>query len=130
MGKSKETYRKDINGVLLVDGDIVAQCKEGDVLWDGMGIVRRCPLGLVRVFDYNIKQAEKPDYPPGENDYYNVVEIREGVVELTDKAPDYMRRRIYEGKDACDLHISRYDGQFYGWHNIEKIGNVWDDYNR
>lgn len=111
--------REDINGVRLREGDIVAECKKEKIIWDGKGIIRERPLGVVvTYFDMNAK----PIYPPEETDKYNIVQIRCGVVELTDKSSDWMN----SGDGTCKLHLSKYDGGFYAWDNIEKIGSVYD----
>lgn len=117
------TCRKDKNNILLADGDIVAQCTLGDVIWDGKAIIRRRPLGIVKTY----KNSEQlPIMEPEETDCYNVYEIRKGVVELTDKADEWMKTKLANEDGYVDLCISRYDGRFHGWDDIEKIGSIYD----
>ena len=115
----KYINRTDVNGVRLCEGDIIAESKKGKVIWDGKGVIKERPLGVVVTYpDMNAK----PLYSPEETDKYNITQIRCGVVELTDKSSDWMN----DGDDTCKLHLSRYDGAFYAWDDIERIGSVYD----
>ena len=111
--------RHDRNGIQLREGDIIAECTKGDVIWEGKGIIKERPLGVVVTYP---DMKAKPIYPPEETDKYNITQIRCGVVELTDKSSDWMN----DGSGTCKLHLSRYDGGFYAWDNIERIGSVYD----
>lgn len=117
--------RKDINGISLMDGDIVAECSVGDVIWGGEGTIVKRPLGIV-VVSHRPESSEH--FVAEENDYYNVMQIRTGAVEINENSKAWMKNRSMidkeTGKMYIDLHISRYDGAFYAWDNIEKIYNV------
>lgn len=112
--------RKDIHGVQLREGDIVAETTIGKEIWGGKGIVLTRPLGLVVCYSSTPSKM----LPPEETDCYNITQIRKGSVQLTDKADDWMIDHM-AGKDRIsELNISRYDGDFYAWSDIEIIGNV------
>lgn len=107
----------------MKDGDIVAECAIGDIIWNGKGIVKERPLGLVKVFKTSICSSL---IEPEETDCYNVVQIREGRVKLTDEADSWMKNSLSDNDKYVSLHISRYDGSFYAWDNIERVGSVYD----
>ena len=54
-----------------------------------------------------------------------MVQIKRGVVKLTDKAEEFLRKNS-DSDGFMDIHISRHDGNFYAWDNIEIIGSVYD----
>ena len=119
----ESTARKDKNGIILKDGDIVAECSVGDIIWDGCGIIEERPLGIVTVFK---KHSGSKLLPPEETDCYNITQIRTGKVKLTDKAEDWMKKNLANGTGYSELHLSRYDGKFYAWDDVEIIGNIKD----
>lgn len=116
--------RKDINGIQLMEGDIVAECKKMQSIWDGRAIVVERPIGVVRV--YKNPKFRSFDNSPEETDAYNIFQIRTGLVRITSKAQDWVRDRLAHDGKYVDLHLSTYDGRFYNWDNIEKIGSIYD----
>lgn len=124
----KTTIRKDINGKELQVGDIIAECQIGQKIWnDGAVIVKR-PLGVVA----SVPQKMTSSWRPEETDFYNIVQIREGLVVLTDNADEFLKLYAEESEydmPTMKLCISRYDGNFYAWDNIEIVGTV-NDYNQ
>ena len=121
--------RKDRNGNQLFEGDIVAETIVGETIWDGKAIVRLRPLGIVVTCgSRDLKIKISPMFTPREADKYNIVQIRKGIIELTDKAEDWMIDFEHEGHKYSDLHMSCYDGAFYGWDSIERIGSIYDDF--
>lgn len=115
----KKINRKDINGIQLFEGDIIAEGKVGEKIWDEQAIVLTRPLGMVQT--YNASPTSL--LPPEETDCYNIIQIRKGIIQLAENATDWAKDHIGE---ISDLHLSRYDGRFYNWDNIEKIGSVYD----
>lgn len=115
--------RVDRNGIKLHEGDIVAECQVGDLTWEGKGIIRQRPLGVVVTCctAHTCNMSE-----PEETDCYNIQQIRPGTVELTDNAPQWMVDSLSNGTQFASLHLSRFDGRFYAWDNIEIIGSVYD----
>ena len=115
--------RMDIHGNELNDRDIVAEGKRGDIIWDGQARIVKRPLGLVII-------NRSPDLTnlisPEETDFYNLTEIRVGLVELTEKANEFLWKNA-DSHGFLPLHLSRYDGRFYNWDKIEVVGNV-DDF--
>ena len=107
--------RKDINGVQLKEGDIVAECKVGEEIWDGEGIVISRPLGVVVIYD----AKPIPDQSITEDNIYNLKQIRTGSVQITDKAKIFVKT-LADKNGIVSLHLSRYDGNFYNWDNVEK----------
>lgn len=110
--------RKDINGVQLKEGDIIAEGKVGEEIWSGQAIIKSRPLGVVVV--YNHPQFIK-HFEPNETNLYNIKSLRGGVVEFTDKALPY-----FDISKTGPLYISSYDGKFTAWDDIEKIGSIYD----
>lgn len=115
--------RKDRNGIQLREGDIVAECSVGDVIWDGKGVITSRPLGVVIVYP-SVKDTAMCH--PEETDRYNVAQYRCGLVELTELADDWLPTIDVHGHKFTELHLSKYDGNFYAWDNIERIGSVYD----
>lgn len=120
---SKElTNRKDIHGNYLKEGDIVAEGILGEEIWDGDGILISRPLGIVRVYN---SQRSTAMVSPEETDCYNIEQIRKGKVQMTDKAEEWAKKKLFSN-GFCDIHISRYDGRFYNWDKVEIIGSIYD----
>ena len=119
--------RKDIKGVALVAGDIVAESTIGKSIWNDMGIVVKRPFGIVTIYH---RPDSSEHFRAEEADCYNVMPIRKGAVELNNTASDWMKNIATvdkeSGKMYMDLNISCYDGSFYAWDTIEKIYNVED----
>lgn len=107
--------RKDRKGIQLREGDIVAESTVGEIIWDGKAKIEMRPLGFVTVYHQNDESSLE------ENDFYNIEPLRVGRVKLLDE-------KNTEGLDNryTDIHIRRYDGVFYAWDNIERIGSVYD----
>lgn len=121
---SKElTNRKDIHGNYLKEGDIVAEGILGEEIWDGSGILILRPLGIVRVYN---SQKSTAMLPPEETDCYNIEQIRKGKVQMTDKAEEWAKKKLFSKEGISDIHISRYDGRFYNWDKVEIIGSIYD----
>lgn len=120
---SKElTNRKDIHGNYLKEGDIIAEGILGEEIWDGDGILISRPLGIVRVYN---SQKSTAMIHPEETDCYNIEQIRVGIVQMTDKVEEWAKNKLFSN-GFCDIHISRYDGRFYGWDKVEIIGSIYD----
>lgn len=115
----KMINRKDIYGVQLYEGDIVAESTVGKKIWGGKGIVKARPLGLVVTYP---SMNANPEITPEETDRYNIMQIRKGFVELTDESLPWLN----DGDGTCELNITRFDGGFSAWDNIEKIGSVYE----
>lgn len=115
--------RKYKDGGYLEEGDIVAECQIGEIIWDGAAVIKERPLGVVVVYqNSNIIGMS----PPEETDFYNIKPLRTGKIQLLDAAPEWMKKSFttdYNG--YSDLYLSTYDGQFYAWDNIEKIGTIY-----
>lgn len=116
------TNRKDIHGNYLKEGDIVAEGILGEETWDGDGILISRPLGIVKVYNSPRSTAM---IPPEETDCYNIEQIRKGKVQMTDKAEEWAKKKLFLN-GFCDIHISRYDGRFYNWDKVEIIGSIYD----
>ena len=116
-------WPKDIHGTGLHDGDIVAECKIGDVIWDGEAEIVSRPIGIFRVRQ---SKAIHYDEIPDRNDFYDIQPIRKGRVLIKS---DKLKSTFNNGKsDYSDLYLTTYDGMFYGWDNIEIIGNIYNDF--
>lgn len=98
-GKKIFTSVLDVNGIRLKSGDIVAEGKVGVSIWDGTAVVLRRPLGVVEI-------GETRD---------NLIPIRTGSVLYTDDE---------DGGRIQKLYLSRHDGWFTAWDNVEKVGSV------
>jgi hypothetical protein len=117
------TNRKDRNDKRLNEGDIVAEGILGETIWDGKAIVEERPLGIVRIYHH---PKVSSSLPPEETDCYNIEPLRVGKVRLTSLADQWMINNLAEGTWYSELNISRYDGCFYAWDNIEVIGSIYD----
>ena len=117
--------RKDVNGVQLQEGDIIAAGKVGESTWGDTATLLSRPIGTVYLPKFH-PQYHTKFLTIEENDCYNVKEIRPGEVAITKKADNWMKQNLCGGTGRCFVHLDTYDGDFYGWDNIEKIGSIYD----
>lgn len=115
------SYPKDIHNRELKDGDIVAEGKVGDLIWEDKAKIIKRPIGIFNVFK-NPKTYRELE--PECTDFYNIRLIREGLVELLDR--EAFIKMLGKDTQYMNLYLSTYDGNFYAWDNIEIIGNVND----
>ena len=117
-------YVTDRNDVSLREGDIIRECVIGQSVWDGEGVIVECPLGLVVVGSTKLNgQYSIPEI----TDRYNVISLKPGLVKLVENNESiFLRHYEKDGDYYCPIHLTTYDGKFYGWNNIEKIGSVYD----
>lgn len=112
--------RYDKNGIQLKEGDIVAECNVGDIIWEGQGQIETRPLGVVKVYYPELKSM----LPPEEGDFYNIIPLRAGKVKILKRDGNLKYLNISD--DYTDIYLSRYDGDFYAWNNIEIVGSIYD----
>ena len=115
-------WPRDIHGTKLKDGDIIAEGTVGKVIWNGRAKIMKRPLGIFIVYDK--PEVNMRDFPDEKN-FRNVIKMREGEVEFID---DEFSDAMTDGKKTAPLHLTVWDGQFYGWEDIEIIGNIHDDF--
>lgn len=106
----------DIHSVQLHEGDIVAEGKLGELIWDGQGIIKRRPLGVV-IYNHPSKSKDDP--------WYNVYALRNGVAELTDSTKGPLMTTCTSQK-LIEFSISHHDHIFQAWDDIEIIGTIYD----
>ena len=119
-----ETYK---DGTPVMEGDIVAEGHVNDIIWDGKAIITRRPLGVVVVTPR--KKLTLTNTILDKTEFYNVEQIRVGKAEFTNKGEEWFGKMIEdvpEEQRYQDLHLSSWDGGFYGWDNIEKVGSIYD----
>lgn len=119
-----ETYK---DGTPVMEGDIVAEGHVNDIIWDGKAIITRRPLGVVVVTPR--KKLTLANTILDKTEFYNVQQIRVGKAEFTDECEEWfgeMIKDIPEEQRYQDLHLSTWDGGFYAWDNIEKVGSIYD----
>lgn len=114
--------RKDKHGTILCEGDIVAECTLGESIWEDQGTIIKRPLGVVILYPKPINTAL---IPPEETDFYNISGLRCGLVKLNDTAKEHLKHSV-NNAGYMPLYVSTYDGKFYAWDNIEKIGSIYD----
>ena len=123
----QQEWPVDINGKKLKDGDIVAECQIGRKIWEDKGVITSRPIGIFHVLK-NPKNYK--EFVPERTDFYNITLLRTGTVEMLDKASN---KEFFDESDpsvhrTVELYLSSYDGAFYGWDDIEIIGNIYDDF--
>lgn len=118
----------DIHGVQLHEGDIVAEGKLGELIWDGQGIIRERPLGVV-IYKWhsNLKNGSLDTIDTLRNgtSWYNVCELRNGIAELTDVAGEHLMKSATSQK-MIEFTISHHDHLFQAWDDIEIIGSIYE----
>lgn len=117
--------RKDVNGVQLQEGDIIATGKVGESIWDDTATLLSRPIGIIYLPKLH-PQYHTKYLTIEENDCYNVREIRPGEVAITKKADNWMKQNLCGGTGRCFVHLDTYDGDFHGWDSVEKIGSIYD----
>ena len=118
----------DKYGFQVHEGDIVIQGHPGKVIWSGDGEIVECPVGIVRIGDLKIKMPVfGSDDDPEITERYNVIQIRPGIVKLNpDTKKEFLKQYEKDGEWYSSLHLSKYDGDFYGWDDITIIGSIYD----
>lgn len=118
--RTKYIPEYDRNGVHLKEGDIVANCKVGDLIWDGDAQVIKRPLGVITILQ------PMPDQLGVEvADCYNILPIRAGIVKILNKER-LKHLQPFTDDDCCTLYMSKIEADYYNWGNIEVIGTVND----
>ena len=118
--RTKYIPEYDRNGVHLKEGDIVADCKVGDLIWDGDAQVIKRPLGVITILQ------PMPDQLGVEvADCYNILPIRAGIVKILNKER-LKHLQPFTDDDCCTLYMSKIEADYYNWGNIEVIGTVND----
>lgn len=119
-----ETYK---DGTPVMEGDIIAEGNINDIIWEGKAIVTRRPLGIV--VTKQRKKLSMHNTILDKAEFYNVEEIRVGKAEFINEDEEWFNKMIKdvpEEQRYQDLHLSTWDGGFYGWNDIEKIGSIYD----
>lgn len=111
----------DRNGVHIKEGDIVANCKVGDLIWDGSAQVIKRPLGVITI------SQPMPDQLGVEvADCYNILPIRTGIVKILNKERLKHLQPFMDDNDCCTFYMSKIGCDYYNWGNTEVIGTVSD----
>ncbi len=111
----------DRNGVHLKEGDIVAKCKIGDLIWNDNAKVIKRPLGIVTILD------PMPDELGIEvGDCYNIVPIRTDIVKILNKENLKHLLPFIDNNDCCTFYVGKIESDYYDWDNVEIIGSVYD----
>lgn len=118
-----ETYS---DGTPVHEGDIIAEGKVGDIIWEGKAEIITRPLGVVYVGSR--KKLTKNNTILDKPEFYNVMQIRDGKVKLIeDNLEDWAEEFISKThKTTMSFHLSKWDGGFYGWEDIYKVGSIYD----
>ena len=118
-----ETYR---DGTPVREGDIIAEGKVGDIIWEGKAKVITRPLGVVYIGSR--KKLTKNNTILDKPEFYNVMQIRDGKVKLIeDNLEDWAEEFISKTHTTTmSFHLSKWDGGFYGWEDIYKVGSIYD----
>lgn len=117
----------DKYGFQVHEGDIVIQGHPGQVIWQGDGEVMECPVGVVCTAGLKIKMPTVGDFEPEITERYTVKQLRQGIVKLNpDTKHEFLKEYEKDGEWYSSLHLSKYDGDFYGWDDITIIGSIYD----
>lgn len=117
--------RYDVNGVQFLDGDIIAEGKRKEYIWGGQAIILSRPLAIIRIKE--VSNSIINIIP------YDIVQIRSGIVQLTDKASDMLKtsdrcfdidKMLIDFTRLSDLSKSHMLEEF--WNNVERIGNIYE----
>ena len=107
----------DVTGIQLREGDIVAEGKIGETIWDGQAIIKERALGVVVVHG-TLSESNEPSY-------YNICMLRNGIAKLTESAEEPLVDKA-DSKKMIEFSLTQYDYIFHGWDDIQKIGSVYD----
>lgn len=107
----------DVTGIQLREGDIVAEGKIGESIWDGQAIIKERALGVVVVHG-TLAESNEPSY-------YNVCILRSGIAELTETANDLLVNEA-DSQKMIEFSLTHYDHIFQAWDDVEKIGSTYD----
>lgn len=111
----------DRNGVHLKEGDIIAKCKVGELIWDGSARVIKRPLGVITI------SQPMPDQLGVEvADCYNILPIRTGIVKILNKERLKHLQPFMDGNDCCTFYVGKIEADYYNWDNVEVVGSVYD----
>ena len=115
--KKQYIGKKDINMKEISVGDICAEGKVGEIIWQGCGKVIEKPFGIV----YCVKASDARRNPTKNRvDGYNILQLGYGKVEILSSMPSL---KYKTGQIINDFGLSTWDGNFYGWDSLEIIGH-------
>ena len=111
----------DRNGVHLKEGDIIANCKVGDLIWNGSAQVIKRPLGVI-----TISQPMPDQLGVKVLDCYNILPIRAGIVKILNKERLKHLQPFMDGNDCCTFYVGKIEADYYDWGNVEVVRSVYD----
>ena len=111
----------DRNEVHLKEGDIIAKCKIGDLIWNGNTKVIKRPLGIVTICNLT------PDELGVEvEDCYSIIPIRTGLAKILNKERLKHLQPFMDGNDCCTFYVGKIEADYYDWDNVEVVRSVYD----
>ena len=97
------TNLHDKNGYVIREGDLIATGIVGEIIWDGIAVVKKRPVGRVEILSTEAKSVYS------QNDI-NIVQVECGLAHLIDNTSSF--RKLADKDGNLKFYLNTYDGIF------------------